>query len=163
VPNQPGLINERIQEFLDTEKMCNKELLTQLTLYIFSLESKENNHDLYLLAKKIPIEYLIDLISYFDGDKIQLPTKEQFIRTYLIANALYLREILQLDWSDVKKILNLPQNELSTLSAISLGREINNIKDKFSKDINKIINNIDADEKEIKKMKKEIENEFNRK
>jgi hypothetical protein len=163
VPNQPGLINERIQQFLETEKIGNKELLTQLTLYIFGLESKENNHDLYLLAKKIPLKYLIDLISYYDGDFIKLPTKETFIRTYLIANAYYLKEILDLSWSDIKKILNLPSLETDTCSSISLGRKINNIKDQFSKDINKIVNNIDADEKEIKKMKKEIENGFVRK
>lgn len=154
--SQITFINERINDFLETEKQCNKEMFAQLCLYIFSLESKEKSNDLYLLAKKITLEELIEVINYFDGDSLKLPTKEEFSDYYIISVALYLKEILEYDWPKIKKILNLPENEKDRLSSISIGRRINKIKDQFNKDIHKILNNIDSDNKEIKQLKKKV-------
>jgi len=156
-------MNQRINDFLETEKKCNRELLAQLTLYIFSLESKEQKHDLYLLAKKLPMEQLIDIISYFDGDTLKLPTKEQFFKSYIISIAFYMKTVLELDWTQIKEILNLPSNESDRLSSISIGRKINDIKEKFSKDIYKIFNSIDLDVEGIKATKKEIDKVLNKK
>lgn len=155
---QTSFINERINDFLEQEKQCNKEMFAQLCLYIFSLESKENKNDLYLLAKKVSLEELIDLVCYYDGDTIRLPNKEQLNDSFLIAFVMYMKEILEYDWPKIKKILNLPENEKDRLSSISIGRRINNIKEKFNKDINKILNKIDSNDEEIKNIKKKVEN-----
>ena len=158
---QSSYMNQRIDDFLETEKRCNKELLSELSLFIYSQQAKEN--DLYLLARMLSTEDLIKIISYFDGDKIQLPTKEQFFRTYITSIAFYMKEILELDWKAIKEVLNLPVNEADQLSSISIGRNINNIKEKFSKGIYKILNKIDMDETEIKKIKKEVKDGLLRK
>ena len=155
---QTTFINEKIKDFLEKEKGSNQKLLFQLTLYIYSLEAKE--HDLYLLARILSPEDLMKIVSYYDGDFIRLPKKENFFKLYMTAICMYCKEILQLEWKDIKNILNLPTNELDQLSAISIGRNINNIKEKFSKDIYKILNGIDLDEKGIRISKKEIEKMF---
>ncbi len=153
-------INQRIEDFLETEKVCNSKMLLQLTLYIYSIFSKESKNDLYILAKKLPVNYLADIVNYFSGDNIKMPTKEDFFTAYITANAFFLKEILQLEWREIKDILSLPSNEKENLSAISVGRKINTIKEQCSKDIYKILNNIDLDVKGIKITKKEIEKMF---
>lgn len=158
-----AFIHERIDEFLEKEKKCNKNLLNQLTLYIYALESIENENDTYLLAKLLPPEILIRLISYYDGDSLKLPTKEQFSKAYLVAIAMYLKEILEYDWVKIKKLLNLPENEKDSLSSISIGRRINTIKAKFNNDIHKLLNNLDIEDEQILKLRREVENELYRK
>ncbi len=143
---QNNLINDRITEYFKQQEQCNKDILYQLTLYIYSWE-ETNESDLYHMAKIIPHEYLDKLINYCDGVPPKLPSKEEFRHKYLVANCFFLKEILGYNWQKIKEILNIPENDINMLSSISIGHRISRIKDSLTKDLKKQLeNNVNIEE-----------------
>lgn len=135
--SQNKLMQERFEKYLAIKQETDREIFRKLTLLIYSLESGSDN-DLYIIAKKLPKQYLDELIDYYDGDVLKLPSKEEYRRCNLLAIAFFLKEIYKdeegnsLNWTEIKNIMSLPENDKEMISSISLGRRINEIKDSFS-------------------------------
>lgn len=144
-------IKKSLDEYFVSEKQNSEKIFTQLFLYICSLESQSSSNspsDLYILAKLLKLEDIKKIIDYFDGDIIRIPRKEEYRVSMLVALCFFLKVIKGYEWSDIKDFINLSENNSDMLSAISIGRKINNIQKNLSKDIidalkNLEINNMD--------------------
>jgi hypothetical protein len=118
---------EKLNNYFEKD---SQNIFDQLALYIYQHETKET--DLYILAKLLPHESLIKVINFFNGDVIKIPTKIQFKECYLTSICFYLREIKKWEWNQIKKSLNLSEEDFNTYG---IGRRINAIKDSLAKDI----------------------------
>lgn len=132
------IIKDKVKEFLKIEETTADEIFEQLTLFIYSLESKK--HDLYILAKLLKPEELSKVISYFDGDTLKLPSKEEHRNLLLLSVCYYLKSVKGWDWTKIKEFLDLPENNQNLLSSISIGGRINKLNEQMSKELLKILN-----------------------
>jgi hypothetical protein len=134
------LIKQRIEEFTKEDQRVNEEILNSISFYIYASEFPDS--DIYFLAKKFNIDIIFDLISYADGEPIRLPNKDEFRNNYLVAICFYMKEILNMNWEEIKDVLNLPEKDRNLISSISVGKKINRLKEKFSYDIESLLKQI---------------------
>jgi len=146
-------IKDTLDKYFKTREKTAKESLNKVALYIYYLESKNNQSDLFLLAHLLPEEYLMKLINYFSGDTLKLPTRNEFVDCYLLAVCFYLKEVENWDWKMIKDFIPLSEPNKEILSSISLGRKINTIKENMTIEIKNILNNIK--EKDFRKLLRE--------
>jgi len=156
---QNTVVQQKLAEYFKSSKDSDEKIFYQLMLYIFSLESKQ--HDLYLLAKILPIEQVIKITNYFSGDTLKFPTKDQLYSCYLTSVCYYLKCIKQMNWQEIKEFLNLPEKDKDLISSISLGYKINNLNDTITKDLKDILKQVTTrDYKELlESLKRHIESE----
>jgi hypothetical protein len=151
-----NLIKERIEEFAKKDDRVNEDILNEITLYIYATSFPDN--DIFFLAKKFKHDVLFDLISYADGEPIILPDKMEFRNNYLVAICFYMKEVLDMTWTEIKEVLNLPEKDKDLISSISIGKKINKLKEKFSYDIQKLLKQIKiTDIRDIVKEKEQLD------
>lgn len=126
--NLQQLIDSTLREYIEIERKNSKEAINQITLFVYDIESP--NSDLYHLARLLPDKELSSLINYFDGDSVKFPSKEEYKTCLLITIVFYLHEIKDMHWNDIKKLVNLPDDEMSYHF---LKRRLNAIKQKINK------------------------------
>lgn len=136
-----SLINKKVREYFEVDKYSTKQIFDSLTLYVYSLQTDQN--DLYLLAKLLPEDSISQLVSYYDGDYLRIPSKEDYREARLLALSFFLKEMQGWNWQNIRDFLHLPDKDSELLSSISLGRKINNIKDKMNKDIVGMLDNLE--------------------
>lgn len=159
---QSILLKERVDKFVEDNKKLNSELLHELTLYIYATELVDS--DVYFLAKKLDTNSLFTLISYADGEPIVLPSKIEFRNNYLVAICFYMKEVLDMEWHEIKDVLNLPEKDKDLISSISIGKKINKIKNKFANDVEKLLKQIKVTNlKDLIDSKEEIDERFDKK
>lgn len=128
--NIQQLIDQTLKEYIELEKKSSREALNQITLFVYDIESSHS--DLYHLAKLLPEKQLSSLINYYDGASIKIPSKEEFKTCLLITIIFYLHEIKDMHWNDIKKMVNLPDDEMSYHF---LKKRMNEIKSKINKKV----------------------------
>lgn len=150
-------IQNKLEEYFNKSKDSDEKIFYQLMLYIFGLDSKQ--HDLYLLAKILPIDQVIKIVNYFSGDTLKFPTKDELYFLYLTSICYYLKCIKGMNWSEIKEFINLPEKDKDLISPISLGYKINAVNDEMSRELKNILKNVKTqDYKElIQKLKRDIE------
>lgn len=132
--DQSTLIRKRIDEFFLEREENYLDIFRQLSFYIYAVESG-TNHDLYMLAKILPKKYLDEIIDYFNGDVIKIPSKKEYRRSMMLCLAYFLKEIYkptkgkELSWKEIKEIVSLPDNDEKDFSPLLLSKKINKIKD----------------------------------
>jgi len=135
--SQNKLLKERVEKYFLQKQETDLELLRKLTLIIYSLESGSDN-DLYMLAKLLPNDNLINIIDFYDGDVLKLPSKNEYRKSAFLATIYYLREVYRdnkgncMSWKEIKDILSLPEQEAEFFSSIAFSKKINEIKDKLN-------------------------------
>lgn len=156
---QNTIVQQKLNDYFKSSHDSDEKIFYQLMLYIFSLESKQ--HDLYLLAKILPIEQVIKITNYFSGDTLKFPTKDQLYSSYLTAVCYYLKCIKQMNWQEIKEFLNLPEKDKDLISSISLGYKINNLSDNMTKDLRDILKQVKTrDYRELmESLKRHVQNE----
>jgi len=159
-------INEKVKKYFEADKKVSKESLEIITWFIYQLE-ENRQHDLWLIAKILPEKYSANLVSYFDGDYIKFPTKEQYIELRLLSVCFFLKEIQGWGWDQIKTFLNINEKDNESFSPISLGNKINKIKEYLVEDIKKILNKCEVKDdfyilksyvNDLKKEKKKVIN-----
>jgi hypothetical protein len=135
------LIKQTLEDYFKKDEILTEQIFNQLTLYIFSLNSDQ--HDLYLLAKLLDNDSLQKIISYYDGDILRLPTREEYKTNILTALCFWLKTFKGYSWFEIKDYLKIPENNKDLLSSISIGGKINKIKDNLGKDLVEILEKID--------------------
>jgi hypothetical protein len=150
---QNKIIEEKLDEYLKTESELEAKIFYQLSLLVYKLNCPEN--DLHIMAKILPPEHLKNLINYYDGDTMKLPSKEQFHESLMLGITYYLKKIKGMSWTDIKEFLDLPEHNKNLISAISLGGKINKIDDRITYQLGKALKQIDPAEakKVIKQLK----------
>ena len=134
-----------LDSYLQQDDILNEQVFNELILYIYALESRDN--DLYMLSRLLPEEYLQKLISYYDGDILKLPSREEYKTCVLTALCFWLKTFRGYSWFEIKEYLKIPDNNKDLLSSISIGGKINKIKENMGSDL---LNNLDKiEEKEF--------------
>jgi len=152
-----NILNEKIDKYFEIEDEANKNILDQLTLYIYFLESQKSQSDIYLLARLLDPDSLYKLVDYYDGDHLCMPSKEEYKRAYLLGISFFLKKIVGLNWEQIKSFLNLSSKEDDSVSSISLGRRINQIEEELLGSIGKALKKVKV--KDIKQLIKDVEDE----
>lgn len=167
--SQNKLLKQRVETYFLHKQETDLELLRKLTLIIYSMESGIDN-DLYILAKLLPNETLIDLIDFYDGDILKLPSKNEYRKSAFLATIYYLREIYRdkngdcMSWKEIKNILSLPENEAEFFSSIAFSKKINDIKDKLNTEAIQLFKKLKKmDDLDIDTFVEEVENGTKRK
>jgi len=133
-----------LDDYFVKDELLNEQIFNELVLYIYSLDNGES--DLYVLANILPEEYLQKLITYYDGDILKLPSREDYKTYVLTALCFWLKVFKGYDWTEIKEYLNIPENHKDLLSSISIGNKINKIKNNMGDDLIKVLNKIDEKE-----------------
>jgi len=142
-----------LDDYFLKDELLNEQIFNELVLYIYSLDNNES--DLYVLANILPEEYLQKLITYYDGDILKLPSREDYKTYVLTALCFWLKVFKGYSWLEIKEYLNIPENHKDLLSSISIGNKINKIKNSMGHDLLKVLNKID--EKDFVAFYKKIE------
>lgn len=141
-------MQKAIKSVLDSyflqEKEDTKKIINQIFLYVASLQEERN--DLYVLAKILDDDTLWELISFYSGEVIKMPSKEEALESLLVTTCFYLKEIKGWSWSEVKNFMNLPEKYQEQISNISLGGKINKLKKQLNKDLLKQLSNVPMSE-----------------
>lgn len=145
-------LKKALDEYFSTDDILNEQLFNELSLYIYSLESR--NNDLYMLAQLLDGDSLQKLIAYYDGDMLRLPSREAYKTSVLTALCFWLKVFKGYNWQEIKQYLNLPDVHKDILSSISIGGKINKIKETLGTELVEKL--IAIDEKEFTNFYKEI-------
>ena len=145
---------------LSEEKRLLKELLNsnsdvssdQILEYITSVTyaSESANNDLYIISKYLKNEDIKNLIFNLSGKKLQLPTIEEYYKSYIVAVCFYLIEIKGMEWKEVKERLE-SQNKLifeKYMTVNDIGRKIGKIKKYINSKLSEIITKKGTNENE---------------
>jgi hypothetical protein len=135
------LVDTNLRKYLQEEKEYSKETLNQVSLFVYDLESR--NSDLYELAQILPEEHLAKVIDYYDGAELKIPTKEEFKDCLLITIIFYLSEVKDFHWNDIKKFINLPEEEGSY---VRLKKRMEVIKSKINRRLIDLLFEFDEEE-----------------
>lgn len=154
---QNTIVQQKLDAYFKSTQDSDEKIFYQLMLYIFGLKHKQ--HDLYLLAKILPIEHVISLTNYFSGDTLKFPTKDEMYDLYLTSICFYFKKIKGMNWSEIKDLLDLPEKDKELISSISLGYAVNNISDNLTRDLRDILKQVKTkDYKElIESLKRHVE------
>jgi hypothetical protein len=140
-----NFLKQSLEEHFSKDDILTEQIFNELVLYVYSIESKDT--DLPILARIFPEEQLQKLITYYDGDTLKLPSREEYRTCLLTALCFWLKTFKGYSWFEIKDYLNIPDNNKDILSSISIGGKINKLKDALGKDL---IANLDKiEEKEF--------------
>jgi len=159
----PDSLKDKIDRYFEADKKVSKESLEIITWFIYQLE-ENRQHDLWLLAKILPESYITKLVSYFSGDIIKFPTKDQYVDLRLVSICFFLKEIQGWTWDKIRTFLSIPEND-KVFNSLSLGHRINHIKEYLVDDIKKALTKCERKDdyfilkdyiNKVKKEKKEV-------
>lgn len=146
------LLADKLQSYFSQyEKETPKEILNQISLFIYSMEGGDS--DLYTLAKLLPDESLQKVISYYDGAQIKVPTKEEFRNCLLIAITFFLHDVHGYSWTKIREILNIPEADQEMLNTVSLGKKLSTIKNELRRQLILLLDKVG--ESDLKRIIKE--------
>jgi hypothetical protein len=150
------LIHKKLDAYFKSQSSSEEKIFNQLALYIYAVQSKDS--DLHIMAKLLELDDIIKLVNYYDGDQLNIPTKEEFWNSYLTAICFYYKVIKGMNWTEIKNFLNLPEKDKDMISAISLGYKINFIRDTITNDLKDILKQVkDQDYNELlARVKREV-------
>lgn len=137
---QHGMLLNKIRSYVKQTECSEQQILETLSLYIYQKQC--NSNDLYILAKILPEGTLSNLIAYYDGDRLNLPTKEEYQNSKILAVSFFLREIKKWSWEEIRQFLDLPEEDIDMINSYSLGKKIAAIKDELNYDIEKLVNQL---------------------
>jgi len=102
-----NILELKINEALGTNEESIVSDLIKLSL--MKKASKNQSNLIYTeLYNLLGLEKFTELISLVDGQTITLPTKEEFKDTVITVLCYYYRDVLGMDWSDIKANLGIP-------------------------------------------------------
>lgn len=110
--------------------------LDTISLLVYSIECDQKN-DLYLLAKALQEQNsLSNIVKYFSGTTLKIPTLKQFKLYEQIAIYFYFTEVERKKFSFVTDLLKQNGNEVNH---ILIGKKLSEFKDKLTVKLNEVI------------------------
>lgn len=102
-----NVLQMKINEALGSNE---EEMISDLIkLCLMKPASKNQDYLVYTeIYNLLGLEKFTDLISLLDGKTVKFPTKEEFKDTVLTVLCYYYRNVLNLEWNDIKEKLGLP-------------------------------------------------------
>lgn len=108
----------------------NKVLLDTITFMVYEIENSDKN-DLFMLTKLLDDKSLTNLIDYFNGNTIRVPTKEQFKISSILAYMFYLTDIKQMSFQEAKDSLKDIGIDISGQEVL-VGKRLSSIRRKLT-------------------------------
>lgn len=102
-----NVLQLKINEALGSNE---EEMISDLIkLSLMKPASKNQDYLVYTeIYNLLGLEKFTDLISLLDGRTVKFPTKEEFKDTILTVLCYYYRNVLNLDWPEIKDKLGIP-------------------------------------------------------
>lgn len=143
------LKNERvlkiIDDYFESQKISDQQIFNILRLYIYQVKSGQSGSDLHLLGKLLQPQELEAVVNYYNGDIIKTPKKSELLESTFLTICFFLKEVKGWNWLQIRDFINLPESDKELLSSISIGKQINQIKENMGKDIIDLIKTVDVD------------------
>lgn len=134
-----------IDNYFSEHKLLDQQIFNIVRLYIYEIKAKQFDSDLHLLGKLLQPEELSAIVEYYDGDVMKMPKKSELLEATFLTICFYLKEIKGWNWIEIREFVNLPEADKDLLSSISIGKQINGLKETMGKDIMELIRNMDLD------------------
>lgn len=138
-------VQKIIENYFEKQKLNDAQIFNVLRLYIYKIKSLQFDSDLHVLGKLLQPEQLRAVTEYFNGDVLKTPKKSELLESTFLAICFYLKEIQGWDWLKIREFINLPEVDKDLLSSISIGKQINNLKESLGKDIMDLIKQMDVE------------------
>lgn len=129
-------LDELFSKKADTEI----ELIFEIVSLIMNSGSSDNIQNLYSL---LDLENFIRVITLFDGKTIKFPSKQSLKETFIWALCYYYKEIKQMSWREIEKLIPY---EISTISYGIRIKQLNKHIEKEIHEIAKSLEKIDEEE-----------------
>ena len=126
---------QKIKELSNEANKENLESLKSLLWIVFENESKQ--HDLYYISKILSLPQIIDLVEFYDGSQMKIPSKKEFRESLSLVVALHL-DMNGYTWEEIKNLLDL--KDKSYYNSLMIGKKMKSIKENIKQKIYKVLN-----------------------
>ena len=134
-----------IDSYFSESKLLDKQIFNIIKLYIYEIKARQFGSDLHIIGKLLQPEELNAVVEYYDGDILKMPKKSELLEATFLTICFYLKEIKGWNWLQIREFVNLPEADKDLLSSISIGKQINNLKETMGKDMMELIKNLDIE------------------
>lgn len=116
-------IDEKITEI-------NLSLINSISFLVYEIENNDKN-DLFMLSKLLDEQSLTNLINYYNGTTIKLPTKLEYKRNLTLALYFYLIDLKGFTFAQASEILKSQTGFEIDENEKSIGLRLKYLKDKL--------------------------------
>lgn len=103
-----NLDSDMIQKLINPSKTEDLLFLSGIILSILSEGSSSKKENILPeMFMTLGLEGTINLIKYFGGQEIKIPSHEEMFRSFLIILCYYKRKLENKDWSEIKEEVGL--------------------------------------------------------
>lgn len=135
-----SLFGEKLDGFLESSEDDEISLILKIVSFLFW--KNHNNTDMINVYKMMAKEYgddkglhiLYMLIDFFNGKSIDMVSLKDFHENISIAICYYYKDVLGLDWEEIKKRVPFDVN------AVSISSKIKSLNNWMKNNINYIVN-----------------------
>jgi len=120
------VLQRKLDQYFEKDVSNKQKLFDKISLFVNQVESQEN--DLYILADLLDKQSLINIVNYFGGGVLKIPTNEQLQNNLILSMCFYLKEIENWDWKRIREFIDLPEGKKDLLSPTLLGRKVSKLK-----------------------------------
>jgi len=127
-----GIMNiiEDIEQIDNNLNEINLSIINSISFLIYEIENNDKN-DLFILSKLLDEQSLINIINYYNGATIKLPTKLEYKRNLILSLYFYLIEIKGYSFQDAAKIIKDKAGYEIEEHDHLFGKKLKAIKDKL--------------------------------
>ena len=120
------VLQRKLDQYFEADSDNKQKLFDKISLFVNQMESQEN--DLYILADLLDKKSLVNIVEYFGGSSLRIPTNEQLQDNLILSMCFYLREIEKWDWKQIKEFIDIPEDRKDIMSPTLIGRKVNKLK-----------------------------------
>jgi len=124
-----NIIND-IQEINEDMTEINLSIINSISFLIYEIENNDKN-DLFILSKLLDEQSLINIINYYNGTTIRLPSKLEYKRNLILSLYFYLVEIKGYDFKQASQIIKDKAGYEIEEHDHLFGKKLKAIKDKL--------------------------------
>ena len=132
--NKEEDILRKISELSKKADKENLDSLKSLLWIVFYFFTKQ--HDLYYMSKILSLEQIIDLVEFYNGAEMRIPSKKEFRESLALVVSLHM-EMNGHSWEEIKTVLGLRDKDY--FNSISIGKKMKTIKEGIKQKIHKLI------------------------
>lgn len=119
-----------IQDVEEKITEINLSLINSISFLVYEIENNDKN-DLFILSKLLDEQSLINMINYYNGATIKLPTKLEYKRNLTLALYFYLMEIKGFTFNQSSQIMKEMSGFKIDEAENNIGKRLYLLKDKL--------------------------------
>lgn len=132
------VFEEKLDRLFRRQNKSEIEIILECVSLI--IYSTINNTDIVELYRLLDLADFVKVISLFDGRTVKFPTKTELRSSLLLAVLYYYREILNMDWDEIKEEFPFE------ISSISYGIQIKNLNNFIKQKMYEMFKKMDKEE-----------------